>query len=111
MRFRLTDTAVLSAAGRLPMSRKQEETVTGDRICQELDNPTGFFCRVSPYTFDLDLWCISEISLLTLAPAYIVTLIHSLPFSLLSVTESGFLYEGGTALYLPYTNKFRGLLL
>lgn len=75
--IRLTDTAVLGAAGRLPMSRKQEETVTGRRICQELDNPTGFFCRVSPYTFDLDLWCISEISLLTLVPAYIVTPIHS----------------------------------
>ena len=65
----LTDTVVLGAAGRLPMSGKQEETVTSDRICQELDSPTGFFCGVSPYTFDLDLWGISEISLLTLAPA------------------------------------------
>lgn len=82
---------MVGATGRLPISGKQEEIVSSGRTCQELDNPTGFFCGVSLYSFDTGLWCISKISLLTLAPAYIVTPVRSLPFSFLSVIESRFL--------------------
>lgn len=63
--------------------------MTSGTSCQELDKPTGLFCGVYLHTFDTGLWCISEISLLTLTPAYIVSSGCSLPFTFLSVIESG----------------------
>lgn len=88
--MRFSDTALLDAAGKLPESGKQKETMTSVTICQELDNPTGLFCGISLHIFDLGLWCISEISLLTSTSASIVTSCCSLPFSFLSLIESGF---------------------
>lgn len=64
--------------------------MTSGTICQEMDNPTGLFSGVSPNIFALGLWCISEISLLTLIPAYTATSGCSLLFHFLCVIDSGF---------------------
>lgn len=48
-----SDTALLDAAGKLPESGKQEETMTSGTVCQELDNSTGLFCGASLHTFNL----------------------------------------------------------
>lgn len=65
--MKFSDTALLDAAGKLPESRGQEETMTSGTSCRELDNPTGLFCGVSLHMFDMGLWCISEVSLLILS--------------------------------------------
>lgn len=99
----LADTAELGTTGRLPISRKEEETVATDRHCQKWENQPSrlMMCRFSVHlTYNRELLVKHH----CWHKCLLVPLVYSLTFSFLSVRQWAFLRER-TALHILYANE------